>query len=128
MKGADLSGARMNRAYFVAADLLGADFSGAVMDEAFLSGAVLGGAKFTGASLKRARLGVVHASFPNPSGRPTSFKDADLEAAVVGATDFRGTDLRGANLNGAFLYEARLRGAIVDKRQFETAVTRAESF
>jgi uncharacterized protein YjbI with pentapeptide repeats len=99
-----------------------------MMDDAFLSGAVLGGANFTRASLKRVRLGVVHASFPNPSGRPTTFKNADLEAAVVGATDFRGTDLRGANFNGAFLYEARLRGAIVDKKQFETAVTQAESF
>ena len=71
---------------------------------------------------------MVQAAFPNPSGRPTSFRNADLEEAVVGATDFLGTDLRGANLKRTFLYEAKLRGAIVDKAQFEGAITMAESY
>ncbi len=89
LTGADLIGARLDKAYLVGARLRGAD-----LILAFLRGTDLRGAYLDGADLRRADLG-----------------GADLRGTHFFVADLRGADLTGADLTGAGLGDAQLDAA-----------------
>ena len=93
---ADLSGAVLEEADFLEANLEGADLSGAYLKGARLMGANLEGADLSGANLKEADL-----SFANV--QRVNLKGAKLLEATLNWTNFSGANLSGANLNLATL-------------------------
>lgn len=99
LRGADFSGARLDKIELALRDLTGANFTGASLPDAWASGAQFAKVNFTGANLQRAR-----AFQANFSG--ANFTNADLTETVLGQTKLQGADLTGAKLKGADLKKA----------------------
>ena len=78
LRGADLMGADLIRAYLDGADLSGADLTGADLIRAYLDGADLRGANLTGADLSGAHLD------------GANLRDAHLRLAIVNDVNFTG--------------------------------------
>jgi Uncharacterized low-complexity proteins len=116
-RGADLSGAHLERADLSGADLGGADLPearlfDADLPEADLLDADLSGADLFGADLSGADLG--GADLPEADLGGADLPEADLRFDV----DLSGADLGGADLSGAFLRDADLSGAELVDAQF----------
>jgi len=139
LRGADLSGAVLRRAYLRGADLRGAKFEGTVLEAADLFAADLREARFNDANLCSANLQAAdlrEARFAMTTFRGAHLTCADLSAAylsgqnlesnclvwtrwhdaqLVGTVfrraDLLGADFAGADLRGADFRRARLHGA-----------------
>lgn len=131
LRGANLSGADMQRAYLNLARLENANLSGANLTDAIIFQAIFDKTNFAGANMTNARvigtLGAVDMSGINASkgrfgldvgNQPMGqmkfdsvggkFANANFENADLNIASFRFGDLRGANLKGANLYRADL--------------------
>ncbi len=91
---------------------LNADLTGARLDSAVLVGANLFAGRFDGARLDYADLSVANLSFASFQG--ASLKGATLRQADLDHADLRNANLAYANLAGANLAGARLEGAVLD--------------
>ncbi|WP_137719145.1 pentapeptide repeat-containing protein [Methylobacillus flagellatus] len=139
LRGADLSGANMQRAYLNLARLEGTNLSGADLTDAIIFQAIFDKTNFRGANLSNARmigtLGAVDISaatvkngrfgldvgnqpmgqmkFDSVGGKfaNTNFEGADLNIAAFRFADLRGANLRNTNLYRADLIRADLTGA-----------------
>ena len=139
LRGANLSGANMQRAYLNLARLEGTNLSGADLTDAIIFQAIFDKTNFKGANLTNARmigtLGAVDISGANvkngkfgldvgnqPMGQMkfdsvggkfanTNFEGADLNIANFSFGDLRGANLRNTNLYRAELGQADLTGA-----------------
>ena len=113
LKGADLQGADLFRAYLIGADIEGANFEranlgGATLKRANLGGANLQGADISntnleGANLENANLGVCdiqHVKFIN-----ANLVNADFRGARFFDVDFSGADIKGVKLSPKNLTE-----------------------
>ena len=131
LRGADLSGANMQRAYLNLARLEGTNLSGADLTDAIIFQAIFDKTNFKGANLTNARmigtLGAVDISgatvkngkfgldvgnqpmgqmkFDSVGGK---FANTNFEGADLNIANFSFADLRGANLTNANLYRAEL--------------------
>jgi hypothetical protein len=106
LEGANLTGARLDKADLAGAYLVRVNLTDARLDEADLSGASLHEANLTLAWLHCADL--AHARLPH----------ADLTCADLETADLTGAQLRQANLTGAVLDAANLTGAVLDGANF----------
>lgn len=139
LRGANLSGADLRRAYLNLARLENANLSGANLEDAIIFQAIFDKTNFAGANLTHARvigtLGPVDMSGANaknarfgldignqPMGQMkfdsvggkfanTDFENADLNIAGFSFADLTGANLRNANLHRADLAKADLTGA-----------------
>lgn len=139
LRGANLSGANMQRAYLNLARLENANLSGADLTDAIIFQAIFDKTNFAGANLTNARvigtLGAVDMTGVNakngrfgldmgnqPMGQMkfdsvggkfanANFENADLNIAAFTFADLRGANLRNANLHRADLVQADLTGA-----------------
>jgi uncharacterized protein YjbI with pentapeptide repeats len=123
LKGADLSGARLQRAvlgyaHLQGAFLLGAELQGADLRDAQLQGAVLINAELQGARLGFAQLQETNLTGAQLQGAYLGFaqlhKAALMDAQLQGA-DLMDAQLQGANLINADLKEADLRSAQIER-------------
>jgi hypothetical protein len=125
--GANLVGARLDRARLVGANLVGANLVGASLDRARLVGANLVGANLDGARLVGANLDganldgarLVGARLVGANLDGASLDGARLDGASLDGASLVGARLDGANLDGARLVGARLVGALVRNRSLK---------
>lgn len=109
LRGADLTGARADRALLVNADLRDVRAAGASFHQADLRRANAAGADLSFANLTFARLqGALLTGAQMPAAH---LGDARLQEADLAGANLDAADLGGAHLEGAFLTRARLRGA-----------------
>lgn len=135
--GAELAGARFDRAFlseadFTELDLTGTSFAGAWLNGALFLDAVLDGASFAGARLEPTDAPPAQREpatrFSGGSLRRADFTAARLDGAVFEAVDLAGARFERACLAGADLTLARgldpaqLRGAYVDGARLPTTV------
>jgi uncharacterized protein YjbI with pentapeptide repeats len=105
----DFRGARLYWAEFKAAKLGGGKFDAATCSKANFTNADLKGATFERCNLWGA----------NFFG--ADLADADLRFAILTNADLRGANLRGANLQNANFDGALIAGALMTRKQFESA-------
>jgi len=101
LRGADLAGAILTRAYLANANLIGAEFTKAMLDAANLIGAKLAAADLTSAMLENANLTGADLNSANLSG--AILVHADLTRALLMKADLSDTILWGVKLSGANL-------------------------
>lgn len=104
LSGTDLSGLNLNGADFTGVSLAEANFSNAQLERCKFDGAILSSAVFAGAMLRSA-------SFKDVSAGQTNFRNANLESAVLFASDFSGSDFSQATLTSATLRQSVFSGA-----------------
>ena len=114
MRGADLSGARLegadlSQALLSGAVLLAARLEGADLIEARLEGAILWEAQLEGANLRAARLEGADLSAARLQG--AFLWKAELQREDLSGAGLEGADLRGAQMEWAVLWFTRLEGA-----------------
>lgn len=127
-EGADLSGARLNKAVLAGVDLRCADLSGARFDDADLRGAKLGGTDLAGASLRHADLSdaelgdFIDADFSDAIMRGVRAASVDGRYANLARSDLRGATFTNVDLQNARLNSANVEGAVfADCRVFGMA-------
>ncbi|MCK5296118.1 MAG: pentapeptide repeat-containing protein, partial [Alphaproteobacteria bacterium] len=96
LKGADLSGANLEKTNGTEATFEGANFEGANLCMADFSDSILSGANFKNANLTDASLYYSHVKNSN-------FEGANLNEAILEAANFEGANLYKANFEGAIL-------------------------
>ncbi len=101
LRGMDLRGANLARAFFESADLSGADLRGSNLDQAVLAHATLHNTRFEGASMREANLGKADLN-------GTKLDEADLHQAEFTEAVLKGASLQRANLTGATLRKIEL--------------------
>ncbi|QGZ52539.1 hypothetical protein GPZ77_33285 [Streptomyces sp. QHH-9511] len=118
LERADLRGARLERAILGRVRLEGADLSDAHLERAFLAEARLESADLRGASLRRAILD--KANLYEARLVRARLEEADLTEARLERADLRVAHLEGADLTGARLDEADLNKADLEGAQHLT--------
>ena len=114
LRGADLTGAHLERADLTGAHLEQADLPGAHLEQADLTGAHLEGAVLNGAHLEGAVLNGAHlegAYLIDAHLEGAYLFGAHLEQAHLDGAHLEGADRRGAHLDRADLSNAHLEGA-----------------
>ncbi|MGA4867187.1 pentapeptide repeat-containing protein [Streptomyces lavendulocolor] len=112
LRGANLSGAHLERAQLIGAHLEGTYLGGAHLERAQLIGAHLEGTYLGGAHLEKGLLDGAHLEGANLNG-------AHLEGANLNGAHLEGANLNGAYLEGAYLYGAYLGEATLDGTHLE---------
>ena len=117
LKGANLSGANLDKAELHDANLEGINLSGASLRHAGLISANLKGADLSGTDLEEAGLN-------NAILIDANLNDADLKHARLFETDLRGASLIDANLQHATLIGTNLEGANLIDADFTGTILR----
>jgi hypothetical protein len=118
----DLSGANLERAQLLEANLRFVDLSGANLRSAHLGSALLAGANLSGAGLVGTYLGgaeLSHANLKDAHLGGASLDSAYLQGANFTDADLSGATLRGALMGGARFISAKLNGAAFDAVSFD---------
>lgn len=115
LRGPDLRGLDLRRAYLRGANLSGADLRRANLREATLEGADLRQSRLDGACLRSAN--IRSANLQN-----ATLREAELVWANLTGTNLASSDLQAADLSGANLRSADLTRTLVDYARFEGAI------
>ena len=109
LEDANLTGARLFKAFFGGANLDGVRFDHATLWECDFDGASLVEAVFDGAFLRRSLLR--DADMRGASFKDAKMEDADMTLSMLVKAGFQGARMRGANLTSAVLADADFAGA-----------------
>jgi hypothetical protein len=131
LRGADLSNAKAEDAYWARVDFTYADFYKARLEDASFREAILVGAQFRGTQLPAAVLSGAdceNANFKLAEAPLADFTRANLSGAVFEQVDLRGAcfdeaRLAGARLLGSKVHGVTLAGAVVDGVEGEVDVS-----
>src|SRR5215204_5490480 len=124
LRGADLQGANLQRAYLQEANLYGAYLQEAYLEEADLLGANLQEAYLQEANLQRANLfraNVEGADLQGANLQRASLYEANLIGAYLQEANLQEAYLQGANLQEAYLQEAYLQEANLEGADLQEA-------